>query len=102
MWACDAGRGAVRLACAAVAQHPLFETLILGCIFVTTITVWLEMKLRGMQSTALSQRAGSVQLLLERPDDGTVAAACPTAPAFLNCSGYTRSPPARAAWLVGR
>jgi len=54
----------VRLACAAVAQHPLFETLILGCIFVTTIT-----------------------LLLERPDDGTVAAACPTAPAFLNCSG---------------
>ena len=54
----------VRIVCAAIAQHPIFENLIILCIFITTI-----------------------MLLLERPDDGTVAAACPQAPDFLDCSG---------------
>jgi hypothetical protein len=54
----------VRMYCAALVQHPVFENLILLCIIVTTVT-----------------------LLFERPDDTIITDACPRAPSYLNCSG---------------
>ena len=55
---------AFRMLCAAAIKHRYAENFIFLCIFITTVT-----------------------LLIERPDDTIVAAACPVAPSYLNCSG---------------
>eukprot|EP00286_Rhodomonas_abbreviata_P016608 CAMPEP_0181339070 /NCGR_PEP_ID=MMETSP1101-20121128/29019_1 /TAXON_ID=46948 /ORGANISM="Rhodomonas abbreviata, Strain Caron Lab Isolate" /LENGTH=1004 /DNA_ID=CAMNT_0023449933 /DNA_START=425 /DNA_END=3439 /DNA_ORIENTATION=- len=54
----------LRIWVAFLVHHPLFDNIILLCIFITSVT-----------------------LLLERPDDTIIADHCPRPPQFLNCTG---------------